>query len=145
VGKQVRNRPIGTVSADPEGYLRIKVRDSQAGEHTGFGNVKVWPLLQRHTWEQHKGPIPPNHTVCFIDGDRKNCAIDNLELVSRAELMRRNTIHNRYPKEMVETIMLLGAVKRKVREHAEKFNDGPSQPPIRSDGGVEGRRQAHGH
>jgi hypothetical protein len=43
-----------------------------------------------------------------------------LELISRAELMRRNAIHNRYPEEMVRAIMMLGAVKRKLRERRAK-------------------------
>lgn len=114
--------PLGTIRTDPEGYQRIKVRDALAGEPTGFGNTKVWPLLQRHIWEQNHGPIPPGHTVVFRDGNRANCDIANLELISRAELMRRNTIH-RYPETLRNTILLLGALKRKVREHAEKHND----------------------
>src|SRR6185312_10334383 len=39
--------PLGTIKTDPEGYQRIKVRDAAPGEHTGFGNVNVWPLLHR--------------------------------------------------------------------------------------------------
>lgn len=122
-------KPIGTIRADHEGYLRIKVREWRPGERFGFGNTDIWPLLQRHTWEQHKGPIPPGHTVVFKDGNRSHCDIENLELISRAELMRRNTIHN-YPPELKNTIMLLGALKRKVREHAEKLNDGSAQPSV---------------
>jgi hypothetical protein len=120
-GQAARNwKPVGTILADDEGYLRIKVRESNDQDKAfGFGNTGIWPLMQRHIWQQHKGPIPPNHTVCFIDGDRKNCAIENLELLSRAELMRRNTIH-RYPEQLRNTIMLLGAVKRKVREQCQK-------------------------
>jgi len=123
-------KPIGTIATDTEGYQRIKVREGNPGEATGFGNVRIWPLLSRHLWEQHNGPLPPSHAVAFKDGDRANCSIENLELVSRAELMRRNTIHNRYPKEVVNTIMLLGAVKRKLRERNEKHNDGSAQPSV---------------
>lgn len=123
-GAAQRNwRPVGTIAIDTEGYLRIKVREGRQGEASGFGNVRIWPLLNRYVWEQANGPIPPNHTVVFRDGDRGNCELGNLELVSRADLMRRNTIHNRYPEEMVKTIMLLGAVKRKLREKSEKHND----------------------
>jgi hypothetical protein len=107
-------RPIGTIAPDPEGYLRIKVRDAAPREATGFGNVRVWPMLQRHVWEQAHGPIPPNHAVCFKDGDRQNCALDNLELVSRADLMKRNSVH-RLPPELAQTIQLLGALKRQIR------------------------------
>ena len=129
-GKAAENwMPVGSIRADHEGYLRIKVREHRRGEHTGFGNTKIWPLLQRHTWEQHRGPIPPGHAVTFKDGDRQNCDIDNLELLTRGDLMRRNTIHN-YPPELKNAIMLLGAVKRKVRERAEKLIDGSAQPSV---------------
>jgi hypothetical protein len=114
-------KPIGTILPDADGYQRIKVREAKHGaEPTGFGNTKVWPLLQRHVWEQQNGPIPAGHTIVFRDGNRANCDIANLEMISRADLMRRNTIHNRYPKEMVNTIMMLGAVKRKLREKCQK-------------------------
>ena len=129
-GKAAENwKPIGTILADGEGFLRIKVREGRKGEAYGFGNTKIWPLLNRHVWEQHYGPIPPGHAVVFRDRDRANCAIGNLELISRAELMRRNTIHN-LPTELRNTIMLLGAVKRKVRERHEKYNDGSTQPSV---------------
>lgn len=115
-GQQPANYcPIGTVKKDTEGFLRIKVRDRLPGEATGFGCTKVWPLLNRYTWEQHHGPIPPSHSVVFKDGNRDNCDIANLECIHRSELMRRNTIHN-LPDELVEVIMLTGAIKRKIRE-----------------------------
>ena len=115
-------RPIGTISADPEGYLRIKVREAQHGkEATGFGNVKVWPLYHRHIWEQAHGPIPPKHLVSFKDGDRANCVLDNLELVTRAEMARRNQMWNTMPRELAEVIQLNGALKRKLRK-AEQAN-----------------------
>lgn len=132
-GIAVRNwRPVGTILIDTEGYRRIKVREAVWGqEPTGFGNVKVWPLLQRHVWEQQNGPIPPGHTIVFRDGDRANCDIGNLEMISRADLMRRNTIHNRYPEEMVKAVMMLGAVKRRLRERdAKEHDDRSAQPSV---------------
>lgn len=51
-----------------------------------------WVLLNRHIWTQAHGPIPAKHTVRFKDGNCMNCKLDNLELISQAENMRRN--HN---------------------------------------------------
>lgn len=107
-------RPIGTTAVDAEGYWRIKVREAAPGEPHGFGNTQAWPLLHRHRWAEAHGPIPPGHAVVFRDGDRTNCALENLELVSRQELMRRNSVH-RLPAPLVQTIQLLGAVKRQIR------------------------------
>lgn len=107
-------RPVGTILADSDDYCRIKVREARRGEATGFGNVRVWPLLQRHVWAQAHGPIPPGHAVCFKDGDRQNCALGNLELVSRRELMKRNSVHN-LPKPLAQAVQLLGALHRQIR------------------------------
>lgn len=110
-------RPIGTILPDSEGYLRIKVREAVKGEAYGFGNTRVWPLLQRYVWEQAHGPIPPGHAVCFKDRNRQHCALDNLELLSRRELMLRNTVHN-LPKKLAVTVQLLGALNRQIRKRS---------------------------
>lgn len=107
-------RPIGTVLTDPEGYQRIKVREATPGEAYGFGNTRVWPLLQRHVWAQAHGPIQPGHAICFKDGNRKNCALENLELLTRRELMARNTVQN-LPKPLKQTIHALGVLRRRIR------------------------------
>lgn len=36
-------------------------------------------------------PVPAKHNVIFRDGDVNNIAIENLELVSNKDLMRRNS------------------------------------------------------
>ncbi len=115
-GKAAENwKPIGTVLTDGEGYQRIKVREAMHGEATGFGNSSVWPQLHRQVWEQHHGPCPLGHVVVFKDRDRKNCAIENLECISRGDLARRNAMWGRYPRELIEAISMNGALKRKLR------------------------------
>lgn len=124
-GKAAQNwRPIGSILPHADGYLRIKVREAVHGEEAyGFGNTKVWPLLQRKMWEDHNGPIPPKHVVVFKDKNRQNCAIENLELISRAELARRNRMWNILPRELAEAIQLNGVLKRKLRRiDGEKQN-----------------------
>ena len=110
--------PIGTIRTDAEGYTRIKVREAQPGEAYGFGNVKVWPLMNRHVWAQAHGPIPNGYAVGFTDGNRANCALENLYLISRQDLMKRNTVHN-LPKPIALAIQLLGAVNRQIRKRSK--------------------------
>ena len=107
--------PIGTIRVDREGYVRIKVREAKSGEHSGFGNSGAWPLLNRHVWEQNKGPIPPKHIVAFKDRDRSNCAIENLELMSMADNARRNSMWAMLPRELAEALQMNGALKRQLR------------------------------
>ena len=121
-------KPIGTVVADLEGFLRVKIADRVNGEPKGW-DKKIWPLLSHLTWEEHHGPIPTGHKVAYRDGSRANCAIENLELLTDAQVMLRNTIHN-LPPELKETIQLLGRVKRRIRKNAKKHDDGPAQPSI---------------
>lgn len=121
--------PIGTIRPDGEGFLRIKVREGMKGEAYGFGNTKIWPLLNRHIWEQHNGPIPPGHAVVFKDGNRANTDIGNLECIPRCELMRRNS-SQRWGKEVFAVIQLRGALNRKLRSLGEKQNIGPAQPSV---------------
>jgi len=126
--------PIGTILPDSDGYLRIKVREAEHGKEAfGFGNSKVWPMYNRYLWEQHKGPIPPKHIVKFIDGDRSNCSIDNLELISMADNCRRNSIWRTLPRELAEVIQLNGALKRKLRKlNGKEQDNGPSGSPLRN-------------
>jgi hypothetical protein len=146
-GKAAENwKPIGTILADTEGYLRIKVREATHGkEATGFGNTKVWPLLNRHIWEQHHGPIPPKHMVVFKDRNRANCVIENLELMSMADNARRNSIWTQLPRELAKTIQLNGALKRVIRRLNGKEQDQRSQrPPVRDAGSFEGHGKTDG-
>ena len=124
VGVAARNwRPVGTILADSEGYLRIKLREARPGEAYGFGNPRVWPFLHRHVWEQARGPIPPGHVVVLTNGNKADVRLENLQLITRRELMARNTVHN-LPKPLAETIQLLGAltrqIRRKTRSHEEQ-------------------------
>lgn len=132
-------KPIGTILADHEGYLRIKIREGIAGQASGFGNTKIWPLLQRHVWEQHNGPIPAAHAIVFKDRDRANCAIGNLECIPRGELMRRNSFRTNCPPELIQVIQLRGVLNRVIRRRErEKQDDGSTQPSIRDARGAEG-------
>lgn len=101
-----RYQPIGTERISKDGYLERKVND-------GMPLQKRWRAVHLLVWEAAHGPLPPGHAVSFKDGNKQNTALENLELVSRADLMRRNTLHN-YPKEIATLIQLRGAINRKL-------------------------------
>ena len=101
--------PVGSVVADLEGFLRVKIRERINGLPAGW-HKDIWPLLHHRTWQEHRGPIPAGHKVVFKNGDRSNCAIENLELITDAEMMRRNTIHN-LPPDLKEVIYLKGVIR----------------------------------
>ena len=70
-------------------------RKRQIGHEKVYADGYVWIITehgrkQKHrvVWEQAHGPIPPDHCVKFKDGNRMNCSLDNLYLVSRADHAR---------------------------------------------------------
>jgi len=143
-GKAAKNyKPVGTIVADPEGFLRIKIDDhkGRAGWHPD-----VWPLLAYRVWEDHMGkPVPPKHVIRYKDGDRSNCAIENLELISMKENRRRNSPHGMYPRELQLAIAANGALKRKLRRiDGKEQNHGSQGPSVRDDRGSQRPRQPDG-
>jgi hypothetical protein len=72
-------------------------------------------LKYKHIWlyECKYGKVKKGFNVAFIDGNSLNCTIENLECISNADLMRRNTIH-RFPKELKSTIRLVNKLKRTI-------------------------------
>lgn len=99
-------RPLGSDRVSKEGYLQVKLADTGV---TRRDYVPVHHLV----WELHRGPIPAGYRVTFKDGNKTHIAIDNLELASIADMMRRNSVHN-LPKPLAEVVQLRGALKRKI-------------------------------
>lgn len=106
-------RPIGTELISKEGYLERKVTDTGVTEHD---YVPVHHLV----WREAGREIPKGSVLVFRDGDKRNFAIDNLELVTRQELMRRNSIHNCGP-EIAQLIQLRGAISRQINQREGKI------------------------
>lgn len=105
--------PIGTEKIDPKrGVLMRKITD----DPTVFP-VQRWQPVHVLVWEAVHGPVPEGHIVRFRDGmktfDAVTITADKLELVSLAENMRRNTIHN-YPEELKKVMQLRGVLNRRI-------------------------------
>jgi len=71
-----------------------------------------------YLWEIHNGKVPKGHNVIFKDNNTLNCSIENLECISNADNMERNTLY-RYPKEIQKLIQLTGAVNRQINKHSK--------------------------
>lgn len=79
-------------------------------------------LKYKHIWlweKENKTLLPKGYNIVFKDGNTQNITIDNLECISNAELMVRNTIH-RYPTEIKSVIRLSNKLKRTI--NAKKQN-----------------------
>ena len=102
--------PIGTERISKDGYLERKIND-------GMPFQKRWRAVHLLVWEAANGPLPASHAIAFKDGNKQNINVDNLECISRADLMRRNTVHN-LPKELAELAQLRGALTRQINKRS---------------------------
>ena len=57
----------------------------------GVGKRKRRPKL---VYEENFGPTPDGYVIYHIDGDKYNDSPENLEAISRVELLKRNRIKN---------------------------------------------------
>lgn len=100
----------GDTRLDKEGYVLVKVAH------------KKWIRKHRLIWEEANGPIPKGYYLRTKDGNKENYSLDNMELVTMAENMKRNTVH-RYPEELKKTMRALFKLKRTIRKkHGTKQN-----------------------
>lgn len=107
--------PIGHERVSKEGILERKVQDS---DHPKDNFRSVHSII----WEERHGPIPEGYIVRFKSGDKRNFDDDNLELVSRADHMRRNSIH-RYGPEIAQLYQLKGALSRKINRRSRDIEN----------------------
>lgn len=109
--------PIGSLRISKDGYLERKVTDDPS-----IFPARRWVAVHRLVWEAANGPAPPGHAVCFLPGRKTTelelITLDAVELVTRAELMRRNTFH-RYGPEVAGLVQLRGAITRQINKRAK--------------------------
>lgn len=103
-------------NAKTDGYISVRVHKRTGIPYKWIRlSINNWQQLHKHTWEEANGPVPEGHIVVFRDRNTMNCNLDNLECISRAENMRRNTIH-RYPEDVKKNIRLVGKLNRKIKK-----------------------------
>ena len=106
-------RPIGAERLSKDGILFRKVADT--------GRKKAdWRAVHVLIWEEHNGQLPDGHIVIFKDKNRANFDPSNLEALTRAESMQRNSI-DRYGSDYRSAAIKLGWFKRKLNK-LEKAN-----------------------
>lgn len=67
------HRSVGAERVNADGYVEIKVAEPNQ-----------WKLKHRVIWEEHKGEIPPNSVIIFVDSDKQNVTLDNLRLIEKS-------------------------------------------------------------
>ena len=104
-------RPLWSERIDSkDGFILIKVpeRNPHTGFPTRYKHKHVW------VWEQANGPVPEGHAVVFRDSDKLNCSIENLILLSRAELLSLNLHgYREMPTELKPIVLTMARIEAK--------------------------------
>jgi hypothetical protein len=91
--------PVGTELMKSDGYIRVKIAEPN-----------VWKQKHAIIWEAAHGPYNnKTHCVIFKDSDRTNFDLDNLQLITRKQLVilnKNRLISN--DKDLTETGLLVG-------------------------------------
>lgn len=117
--KPANCKPVGAERIDAkDGYVWVKVAETDP--YTGFPTR--YRLKHNVIWEQANGrPVPKGCAIIFKDNDIYNFDPDNLECVTRAELLQLN--RNRYkesPAELKPATLALSKLEAKYFERRRK-------------------------
>lgn len=94
--------PIGTIRKKSDGFYWEKMGEG----------ARDWKQLHILLWERDGREIPQGHVLIFKDGDKENCVLENLMLITRAEnaVMNRCGLRFSTP-EHTETGNLIAKIK----------------------------------
>ena len=76
-------KPIGTERVTVEGYIERKINDDLPLQAR-------WRAVHRIRWEEAHGPLPKDHCLKCLDGDKANTDPANWEAIPRSLLPRLN-------------------------------------------------------
>lgn len=89
--------PVGHEYITKDGYIECK-----------FEGERQMKLKHKYLWEKANGPIPKGYALIFKNGIKTDCRLDNLMLLSRAELLAMNRKFKELQRpETRETVALL--------------------------------------
>ena len=72
-------KPVGTETVRSDGYTWVKIAEPNK-----------WREKHVLLWKAANGPVPAGCVLLFADGNQRNITLENLILISRAQLVRLN-------------------------------------------------------
>lgn len=105
-------------------YIQDKKRNLfEERIHKGLIEIKVkqpdvWMYKHKYIWEKKYGKIPKDYVLVFKDGDRLNCKLNNLMLVSKADMIVMNNkgLKTNYGEQILKTNILISKLFQKKAE-----------------------------
>lgn len=100
----------------PVGSKKHDTKDKY--EWTKIADPNIWKQSHYLLFEKHhKRNVKPDYILAFKDGDKTNIVIDNIEEITRSELVRLNKMHyKKSPSELKPTIKLMAQLHARAGE-----------------------------
>lgn len=97
---------VGDEAWTTDGYLKVKIAEPNKWKHKH--------VLE---WEKVNGKVPEGYVLIFRSGDRSDCSVENLKLVTKAEHAIMNSQHLRSTDpEITDTAVNLAKLKHRVQQ-----------------------------
>ncbi len=96
-----------------DGYIEIKIPEANP-----YTTAKTrYRLKHQWIWEQANGAVPDGHILHFIDGDRSNCELENLEMIHRGvgAIMNKQR-YSSLPTEIKPVVKTLAKIQHRQHE-----------------------------
>jgi hypothetical protein len=103
-------RKLWSERINRDGFIEISIpeRNPWTGAPTRFKHKHVW------LWEMEHGPVAKGNAVVFVDGNKLHCVVENLMLVTRAELLSMNLHgYKEAPDDLKPSILALAKIEAK--------------------------------
>lgn len=102
--------PVGSERVDKDGYVIVKISDEGKWQQR-------WRHKHKVVWEKVNGQIPKGHCLLFLDRNKLNISLDNLELITKSQLARLNqkNLINDDP-ELTKTGIIIADIYQKMGE-----------------------------
>ncbi|MBS4462237.1 HNH endonuclease [Aerococcaceae bacterium zg-B36] len=89
-------KPLHTKSVGEDRMVKNTLLTKIMNEETGEEN---WVSKAKYVWETNCGKIPNDKVLFYLDGNKYNCDISNLTLITKHEHLVMNQEHLRYNEE----------------------------------------------
>lgn len=108
--KPMQTKKVGSISTrkDKNGHLYMHIKIAEPNK---------WQMLHAYIWENKHGEIPKGHCVIFKDKNTLNTRLDNLMLLSRAELVRLNQKYAHIHGSIKETALQVIKISNEIRKN----------------------------
>lgn len=97
---------IGTEITTEDGYIKVKVAEPN-----------VWRFKHRLIWEAERGPIDSGYKIIFLDNNKLNTDIENLEIVSNSvmSILNRKNLRFDVPEITSVSVTLAKVIAARMR------------------------------